>query len=203
MLGAGVSYLGFQYYIEQREQRAHQAFAEAATLYEQIRAGKQPSSTEPASTPTIVDWQEVELAFKAGHAQNSGSYLAPYFLVFQVEAIAQQGRIEEAVALLSTVLKQITVASPFYPQFELKRALLQLDSDSAQMMQEGLQNVERIAGDTDHQMHETAAYFLGEYYWAQEDFAKAGDAYRLVRAPVPGQLGSEWYALAQEKVAQL
>lgn len=190
-------YLGYRWYIQQREERAQLVFAAAVELAQQ--ALKSESDQQAGN----VTWQDVEMAFKIGYDQNQRSYLAPYFLAFQAEALLRQQRQEEALGLMNEVLSQLSKSDQLYDQYYIKRACIKLDSTDEQAKKQGLDELKAIAEKKNSLFQEPAQYYLGEYYWATQQFDQARDAWLKLTTdqPTKGER-SVWYEAAVAKLNQ-
>ena len=189
-------YLGYRWYVQQREERAQLVFAAAVDLAQQ--ALKSESDQQAGS----VTWQDVEMAFKIGYDQNKSSYLAPYFLAFQAEALLRQRRQEEALSLMNEVLSQLSTSDQLYDQYFLKRACIKLDSTDEQIKKQGLDELTSIADKADSLFKEPAEYYLGEYYWANQQFDKARDTWLALTAENTKGEPSVWKEAAIAKLNQ-
>jgi len=199
VLVSGLGFYGYRYTASSGEQRAHQLFAESYDLYEQALG--QEYSKEKKRDKAL--WQEVELAFKTAYSQYPNSYLAPFFLGFQAEALMYQGALSEAIKILDLMLALLKSNSPFYGVYAIKRALMKFDMPDEQMKISGLQELTKVAQDTNSLAQDEALYYVGEYYWSHGDIAQAQDAWRRLRAMSKqgkNHVPSPWFALVGNRL---
>lgn len=194
----GGGYVGYQFFISSREQRAYKAFSESHDLYEQALA----SDFSPEQKSKGL-WEEVELAFNTGYRQNASSKLAPFFLAFQAEALARQGKQSDALNVMNTLLSQLHTTSPFYGLYAAKRALMKLDMPTDAAKSEGINELKALAEDGFNQSRDAAMYYLGEYYWSQNNQAQALSYFKNIKDlgtqgknPTP----SPWLEIVQDRL---
>src|SRR5207244_3366268 len=77
------------------------------------------------------DWAMVESLFQAGAQAHSRSYLYPYFLLFQADALLKQDKKIDALGVMEKALAAASVKDPLQPLLKLKSALIKIDSDDA------------------------------------------------------------------------
>lgn len=188
-------YVGYQWYVTSREQKAQQLFS----LYMQDFASQKASHDQEGL-------QRVERLFAEGHTQYRSSALAPYFLAMQAEVQLQQDKQDEALATLHMVVTSLPSSSPMLPLFKTKHALVALDSKDESIRNVGLQELMSVARDTHFAYNDMALFYLGRYYWSQNDLQEAKkiwqelvDLRSLDQAASP----SPWAHEAQQALKQL
>jgi len=178
--GIGSSFLLYRAYVVYREQAAQNALAQYIQEYHQIKDGK------PA------DWQRVAALFQLGSEQQSNSYLAPYFLLFQAEALLRENKKQEALTVMDKLVEQ-SVNSPLLSLFKTKRALIKLDESDETVQKSGLEELEKLAENKKNKFRDTAQFYLGYYHWVNNSIAQAqtiwqtlvDDQYKEKLAPSP------------------
>jgi len=150
---------GFKFYIFSKESSAHKALNECVIEFSKVRNG-------------AGSWKDVEVAFDAGYKNNSGSKLAPFFLVFKSDALFEQGKTKEAIEALGKALKVMSEKDDFYGAYKAKVALMQLDSADESVKKEGLDSLEKLA-DTNNSGQVVALYYLGLYSFDKNDTVNA------------------------------
>lgn len=191
-IGVG-GYFWYQHSANNRQAQAIGAFDEAMQAYYnalavQLDFGRKDE--KPA-------WDEVELAFDAAYQQNSSAAFAPYFLVYQAQALAAQQKYAEAVTALDQALAKLDKGNKFYDLFQIVRASILIDSGD----QSGQALLQALADDTKNQYQEMAKYYLAQYYLSQD---QSGQALKLFQDLAASELGADgqptWAALAKEYV---
>ena len=150
----------YRLYVVYREQTAHKMFNTNMQAYKQ------------ALKDTDVEWQSVAEMFEQGHNKNTNSYLAPYFLSFQVEALLKQGKKEEALTVLDTIINKLS-NSPLLPLFKMKHALVRIDLEDSAHQQAGVKELESLIREKKNPYRDVALFYLGRYYWATDQVAQA------------------------------
>lgn len=175
VLGAAGFYT-YKWYRKGVQQAAQKAFSEAMETYNQALsleyAGESVSSKEKETI-----WDEVEIAFKTGYNQNKRSTLAPFFLVYESEALLRQGKIDQSYDILSQAVNQMSKKSPYYYLYSIKQALFEIDKKD---QQKGVARLNELIQDKNNVFKDMAAYYLAEYYWANKDFKKAKELYQSI-----------------------
>ena len=97
----------------------------------------------------------------------------PYYLSFQADGLLKQGKKNEAIGVMDEMIQHMPVSSPLLPLFKTKRALIKLDSDDEAIQQEAVQELEVLAKDSDNQFQDLAQFYLGRYYWSNDQIVEA------------------------------
>ena len=82
----------YRYYANQKETGAQVAFAENMQILHEAMQGKSEA------------WPHVEMKCTADYESYKSSSIAPYFLVIKADALAQQGKIADACAIIETAI---------------------------------------------------------------------------------------------------
>lgn len=180
----------YQYSKEHYEKMAQQALAEILSEY-----------TRAHAMPDL--WNDVEVGARTGYRQYVRSILAPYFLMLQADALANQEKLDEALSLMAIMFDNISKKSPFYYLYALKQARMQLSHSDATIQQKGLDMLKQLAANTDNTQQDQALFYLAQYYEQQNDkeqarktwqeLAALADTFKDVRSP--------WGMQAKERVA--
>lgn len=150
-----VGWYGYRWYKTKLEYTAQRDFSESAQDFYKLFASQKSAKA----------WNDVEqgLAFRA--EQNKNSTLAPYFLVYQADALLQEGKSAEALALLNRAITQLEKTSPIYYLYRIKRALIKLDAEQEAIRMEGVAELDVLSQDKDNQYQDMAGYYRGYYAW--------------------------------------
>lgn len=183
---------GYRYYINQRETGAQCAFAESIQIYHEAMRGRADA------------WPNVEKKCMTDYEQYKKSSIAPYFLIIQADACAQQGKMAEACAIIENVIVALPKDSPVVALYKTKRALMKLDMPEEAKQAEGLQELRQLGADKTNINNDVAQYYLGLYYWSRNDLDMALATWKeLVASQAAEKLAvSPWASMAQEKLAQ-
>lgn len=186
---AGAGWYGYAWYRANQEDAAQRMFSQDVQEYERVvQEGKNE------------DWASIETLFKLGYNQYSGSAFGPFFLVYQAQALIKQNKLQEGRAVLEQATQAMAASSELYPLFKIKVALLNLDHNE----QEAVAQLQLLANDTKSHFNDAAAYYLGYYYWINNDETRAHEVWQKMinETQTHAKMGkSPWAALAQEKLA--
>ncbi|MDP3889301.1 MAG: hypothetical protein Q8Q25_02025 [bacterium] len=189
LLGAG--FLGYRWYDVSKQQDAHKQFADSIREYDlAMQKGK--------------DWNSIEVLFKSGAQQQKNTTFGPFFLAFQAQALLRQGKKDEALQVMDSIIQTLPSQNPLLPLFKTKRALIRIDMADEQIKNAGIQELTELAHDTKNEQKDMALFYLGFYYWVTDNLSEAKkvwqelvEQYRDVVAPSP------WAQRAQSKLDQI
>jgi cytochrome c-type biogenesis protein CcmH/NrfG len=194
-----VGYSSYSYLSTSREKYAYKNFAESHDLFEQAVAADDGTS-EKKNTEL---WKDVELAFEEGYLKNKKSSIAPYFLAFQAEALIQQKELAKAVTVMDGMMASLKKDSPLFGLYAVKSSLMKLDMENAELRKRGLEELIKLANEELNPSRDMALYYLGEYYWSQNEPQKARiswqylqDVAQFGKSPTP----SPWFELVKSRI---
>lgn len=184
-----------------------------AAVYFRMSRLKLEASAQQALSESLDDfnkafdnpelWYDVEISAKTGYKQFSSSSLAPYFLVLQAEALMQQGKIQDSLAIMDSMLKSLVTNSPLYYLFKIKYARMKLDSNDANQEASGLQDLIALSNDKKNNQQDEARYYLGLHYMNHDDLEKAHMVWQeLVKAEQDSETISPWALMAEQALQQ-
>lgn len=186
----GGGFYGCKWYRAGQEEIAQRIFSQNVQEYERVvQEGKKE------------DWASVETLFKIGYNQYPHSVFAPFFLLYQSEAMIKQDKKDEARELLDKAINAMSSSSDLYPLFNIKKALLTFDLNPTQAVDQ----LKALAADSSSHFSDAAAYYLGQYYWMNNDDKQAKEVWQKMidATKTDKKLGqSPWASLAQEKITQ-
>ena len=160
VLSCVATFMLYRFYVMYRERASQKVFSEYVELFQKEHAED-------------GEWQKITAQFQHGYDQHSGSYLAPYYLSFQADGLLKQGKKNEAIGVMDEMIQHMPVSSPILSLFKTKRALIKLDSDDEAIQQEAVQELEVLAKDSDNQFQDLAQFYLGRYYWSNDQIVEA------------------------------
>ncbi len=192
-------YYAYDAYANNREAEANQLFAESYGIYENAM-----NTDEKDQAKKDMILEEAEAAFKSGYKQFSNTRLAPFFLGMQADVALKRGNTKEAIELLKKMLALAPANptdNPLFGLYATKLALIKLDQPD--MIQEGLDELTKLANNANNDVQDFALYCLGEYYAQHGENEKASQAWRTIRdigqrgaRPIP----SPWLGLVQQRM---
>jgi predicted negative regulator of RcsB-dependent stress response len=159
------------------------------------------STQEESENP---DWVSVVQTAKNGYEKNSGTILAPYFLLTQSNALLKQGNYQEGHECMAHAVETAR-GTVLLPLIELRYALMLLDMDEPERKEEGKQKLIKLARDDSNAYQDAAQYHLGRYYFVNDDFVHAREVWTLLteKASMESVAPSSWGLLAGQKLSQL
>jgi tetratricopeptide (TPR) repeat protein len=190
LIAAG--YYGHRWYRVNQEQSAQQLFSHNVEEFERaLEEGKKD------------DWANVESLFKLGYDQYSHSALAPFFLIYQAQAMLKQGKSTQAFQTIDTAVQQMSADSPLADVYKASIALMRIDSNDKETQEAGISQLQALADTPLSTGFDIASYYLGLYYMTQNNENKAKEIWqKLIDSqkdqPKMGQ--SPWAKLAQQKL---
>jgi predicted negative regulator of RcsB-dependent stress response len=140
---------------------------------------------------------EAEISFQTGYEQNKKSTIAPFFLAFESDALIKLGKFEDAYKILVDAVGQFSKNSPYYYLYSIKLALMEIDKKDAQ---KGIEDLNILIKDSNNIFKDMAAFYLGEYYWANNNIDKAKEQFQIALAYNPE---STWGNLAKMRLERL
>ncbi|HAU30584.1 MAG: hypothetical protein UV79_C0004G0005 [candidate division TM6 bacterium GW2011_GWF2_43_17] len=144
-------------------------------------------------------WQSAEQVLSEGYRRYSRSSLAPYFLLFQADAVAGQGDLERSRALAEDAAKYISQGAPLYEPLKIRAALQDIDSSDEKISARGRESLHAIAQDTKNIYQAMAVYFEGLLAFDSGDRASAEEIWALLMRGA--KKGSVWGELASAKLS--
>lgn len=141
-------------WVIKRERAAQYDFSALMTEYDVMSREKDPQ------------WSELLEKFEKNYDKHSSSSLLPNYLGYKVQILLAQDKREEALATLDKMIADMP-GSPMLALYQMERALIQLDSASTELNAVALDALKTLANDTNNMFRDSAQYYLGRYYWAQ------------------------------------
>lgn len=148
-------------------------------------------------------WPEIELMSDLALNQVSGA-LQPFVYVIKAQALARQGKYVAAYDLLDQVDKLLVADSPYKSYYTLTKSLMLLDAEDANLKEQGIELLKKLAYDSQNVFQDASLYYLGDYYWSQNTFEQAKLAWQqLVDGAETIFKGSPWIAVVEPKLSTL
>lgn len=193
-LAAG--WYGYGWYKRSKEQAAYKDLAESIDGYDKVRSGMGQAEEK---------WTDIERGFREGAQRNSSSTLQPYFLLYQAEALIEQGKQQEAIALMDKAIPLISKSNPLYYAYAIKRALMKTDASDEATKSQGRKELSGLAQDAQNPLQDMARYYAGLDALEQGDHTAAEGFLKNIQAGTTGaglHEGNVWYSLAQEALRE-
>lgn len=147
---AVVSVVGYSWYTKKQNEDAQAVLAEGIELYQKALKEKSDKILE-----------EAQLAFSIGYERYSGSSLASYFLSFESDILARQGKQDEAIKFMQKSVKKMSNSSPLYNMHKIKLALMKIDSEDEAISKKGKEELSALAGNKKNPDQDLALYHQG------------------------------------------
>lgn len=143
---AGATWYGYTWYKNNLEHTAYKDLAESIDGFIKTRDNAEGPSK----------WVDVERGFAAGAARNTSSKLHPYFLVYEADALHEQGKQKEAIVLMDKAVHALARTNPLYYLYALKSALMKIDTSDEALQKQGRQELSTLAQDAANPLQEKA-----------------------------------------------
>ena len=165
--------VGYYYYNHWVQVSAHRDLIAAMRYYDApVGKGKTVISPEIIEFASSEEkWKKVEETYKENLRKHRGAGIAPIFQSYVVESLIRQGKTDDARQELAEAMRKISSVQ-VRDFFEVKLALLKIDSGKADLVQEGVADLKRIADSGKHAANELGLYYLGYFYWTRKDFVQ-------------------------------
>ncbi len=185
-----VLFFAYKLWMTKRERAVQYDFSSLMTEYETVSHDKNP------------EWDALLAKFEKSYEKHAHSSLMPYYLGYKVRILLHQGKKDEALATLQTMIADMP-GSPLLAVYEMEQGLIQLDSADADAQAAGLKTLEKLAYDTQNQFRDSAQYYLGRYYWANNDMVAARNIWqKLVDEQHDEKMApSPWISYVQDKLS--
>lgn len=200
-------FTGYELYQKRREEKAHKTWVSVSEYVNaQVRSEmKDEVEGNVKVYPTVHDkWQSIIEVTKRAYAEHGGTSFGPFFLTTQADGYVYLGKLEEAIEILQKAVK-LMPRSDVKEIYEVKLALIKLDSSTPGCVEEGLASLNKMAQQDVHPLHDYVLYQLGEYYWAAKQFEKVKHYWKLLmlKYSASSKHPSPWMSLAQPRLALL
>lgn len=175
------------------------AFNDALNVYNKALATEFFAENKNAIS---AEWEDAEMAFRLGYEQNKGSSIAPFYLVYQAQALARQGDFDKAFATIDEAIKKFSGDNNFSYLFKITRTLIEFDVDQTT----AAENLKKLAYDAKNPLDVMALYYLAEYYYSLDDIETARKIFNDVVAKNEKNvlnIESPWVELAKERLQEI
>lgn len=186
-------YKGYRIYIVSQEQAAHQSFVE---YFESFQAAQKANSAQ--------EWERMVTVLDKGYTQYKGRNLAPLFLSLKADAQLQLGKRIESINTLQQAIDSLAKNSPLFSLLATKLALMQLDTADDALSKVGLAQLVLLARDDKNSLKDMALFYLGRYYWANDQIDEAKKAWQELEDSswIQKAYPSPWVVQAKELLQQ-
>lgn len=195
-------YFARQYFVHQRETRAFNGFREVTKSFQDAQKLVKDLTDQEKINER---WEDVEILLDEVYNQNSGSYLAPYFLMYKAQIRLEKGEdVDSVYEDVDKALRMIPFDTPLYNLFLLKRIKMGLDSAKDSVRNSALEDLKDLAGASHRYMHEEAVYLLGLYQINNGELDAAQETWKALQDEKLDDVGysvdSPWKKAVAEKV---
>ena len=168
----GLGYFGYTAYQRSVQEKAHHSLVDALTYFDATVSDEPDEDAEMTFATEQEKWQKVAGVFKDGYARNSSAGIAPLFSAYEAQAHINLGDKVTAEKLLSESVPHIP-NDALRSYFQVKLALLRLDSKSPALQTQGEQLLQEVANAEALAAHPMALYELGQWHFIKNDFVQA------------------------------
>lgn len=179
----GGSY-GYIYYKKGREESAYKALAMAIEYFD---APVKKADDKVDDDLSFLDtkefssyeekWNKVDSVFKEKYESHKGSGISPLFLVYRSRALVELGKLADAIDVMRAAVNK-TRNKDVKGYYTVKLALMLIDygktgENATASLSEGIESLEKVAGQDNNVAQDVALYHLGNFYWYERKFAEA------------------------------
>ena len=177
VLGLTFLGIGYSFYRVKVQQRAQLSFSEALKYYDaKVILPGSTEELEDFNTVTFKSedekWANVVKVFQDAYSENKGATIAPFFRAYQSDALVRLGDLSQAIKVLKDAIKFMP-NSELKSYYQVKNALMCLDSENKDFKEEGLSLLKGFALDQKSSIHDMVLYYLGEHYFDNKNFDEA------------------------------
>lgn len=206
VIGCIVLFIGYGYYKDSAQRRAHKDLVKALKVF------NMPVRTDATQEELRMDrkffvshkekWTEVERVFEDSFQNNKGANIAPMFLVYQSEALLNLEKRDKAIEILRKAIGYMNKRFATYHYYQIKLALMEIDSDNQSFKSQGFETLKRIALDQSNYAQDMALFRLGECFWYKKKFSDAKNYWNqlVLKFGKKSKHPSVWAELAKEKL---
>jgi hypothetical protein len=153
------------------------------------------------------NWNMIVGLFELGAQKYSNTSLAPFFTVYQADALIKSDKLSEAATAMDRAVSLMSTDNPFYFVYALKAALINLDvaQESSLPVDKIEKDIIALAENKNNKQRDEALYYLSSYYISKGDNARAKEVLQELSAMTsddPHQK-SPWVELAQPLIKQV
>ncbi len=190
---------GYEWYAVGYEQKAQLAMVEALEEYD--RAFYQMIENKQSVDVIKKRFEDTHVGFDVIFNSYDRSRLLASAYGFSSTAYWYSDKKNEAEAFINKAI-DASKKSPLFYVFKIKKAIMMIDQG---LVKDGLDQLSELANDPKNPQADTAAFYLGYYYWSQEDKENAKKAWLLLEKydEKSGSLKqgvSPWVLVAREKM---
>ncbi|MDP3788080.1 MAG: hypothetical protein Q8Q60_02020 [Candidatus Chromulinivorax sp.] len=205
LVGAG--YCGYAWHQKRLNIQAFAGLVEISKSYEQSLTKSREQQSLPADAPKENPWEDTQLLLEAIASANSGSSLAPFFVMYQAQlALDADHDYDKACQLMEKGLRGLSKNSVYYDMFTMKRMKMLLDSPLQDVRDKAVLELEKVGSQKSNYYAQEALYTLGAYQAFHGNMDKAIAAWiTLAEQPQSDKalISSPWVTQAQEKLKTL
>lgn len=125
-----------------------------------------------------ADFSELLAKFEKGFEQHARASITPFYKNYAVKILLEQNNNEQALALLDDMI--IQVSSDLAPLYAMERALIELDVRDGETQKNAENSLRALAYDTTNQFRDAALFYLGRYYWTNDNLDQAREVWQTL-----------------------
>lgn len=190
----GLGYTGYQYWSRVQSCKAQRELNLCLSLFK-----------DAAKADKDTMWDRVAQSCDHAYSTYKKTDIAPLFLSYQADALWALGKKTDAIAIMKKAVAALPVKSALVYMSKIKYALMLMDSEQAEEQQDGLHLLIDVARDEKNTHRDYALFYLGRYYWVNNQLDEAKKAWQdLIDMESPElQSRSAWAREAQKYLMTL
>ncbi len=164
----------YRWYDERKQKAAQTLFSEVLREYEKV-VHEQMQGKQSAQA-LEQQWEDVVVGLQSVESGHSSTVYGAASYALNASIAMEKKHYDEALALMDKAIEGVSKNSPLYYVYKTKRALMLVD---AHKVDEGLTSLRALAACQANNYADTAAFYLGYYYWLKGDMAQAKDVWKF------------------------
>lgn len=188
---AGASWYGYTNYSAGKAAEAQKVLMDCLAQFDKAEQDKN------------TNWTTMQEVVSVAYDAQKNSKAAPYLLALESDAFTHLNKKEEALDRMEKAVSSLSTGSPLYYLYKTKYALMKMDGDQ-KSIESGIALLKELANDASNKENDQACFYLGLYYWSQDNLDAAKQAWEpLMKLAHEGEGSSPWAVRAQEKMKLL
>ncbi len=190
---------GYHFYNERKQKAAQALFSDVLHEYEKVL--KEQFKGEQSAQALAQQWEDVVVGLTSVEADHASTVYGAASYAVHASIAMEKHLYDEAFSFIDLAIKNVSKSSPLYNIYRTKRALMCMDGNK---VEEGIAALKELITDTANNSADTAAFYLGYYYWTNNDIAQAKEIWKFFTLQASNEKPeavSPWAQIVQSKLA--
>lgn len=182
----------YRSHVISKENKAQVAFSSALDEYHHLVYSSAPANDSR--------WEDAATHFKMVAQKHSGTVYGDFAQAFLADVDFHQDKLEESILLFEQWLTKNSEKNPLYYLYKTRLALVCFDSNQTE---KAISMLQELSVNSKNKYQDMAQFFLGYYYWSQDDLAQAQKVWQTLidaNAQVAPEGRSPWASIVESKL---